>query len=231
MRITTDACLFGAWVASKIAQEQEPKTILDIGTGTGLLSLILAQATTHATFDAIEANERAVLEAEKNFALSPWPDRLCVIPKPVQQHHTSPYDLIICNPPFFANSLKGKQEDKNEALHAEGLSMDDLVTCIGRLLNRNGTCYLLYPHREMTHFLSLSEKIGLVPKELVTVRNQEDAPIFRAMAALTGKSTKTEEAELIIRRKDKRYTDGFWSLLAPYYLDYNNPSNRVRTLR
>ena len=130
MKVCTDSCLFGAWVAEYLEQEKNSlKTILDIGTGTGLLSLMLAQKTT-ANIDAVEIEEAASLQASNNFLASPWNNRLQVYHAPIQLFkpiHPKSYVFIICNPPFYENNLKTDNQLKNLALHSEALSLANLI--------------------------------------------------------------------------------------------------------
>jgi tRNA1Val (adenine37-N6)-methyltransferase len=119
MKVTTDACIQGAWTP---VQKDEVR-ILDIGAGTGLLSLMLAQKAPNAIVDAVELNEQAATQAGQNFAGSPWADRLNVICSDIQGYRaTHKYDLIISNPPFFNNSLKGPEASRNNARHTTALT-------------------------------------------------------------------------------------------------------------
>ncbi|MEM7298330.1 MAG: methyltransferase [Bacteroidota bacterium] len=224
MKVTTDACLFGAWVANQIRQGTEPNQILDIGTGTGLLSLMLAQVTKNSHIEAVEINARAFVEAKDNFNDSNWKDRLISVQSSIQTYQTSEkYDLIICNPPFFKDSQKGKEKDKNQALHSDGLTKEDLLESVIQLLAKNGRFYLLYPEREMTEFISLAEAKGLHLEKSIIVRNRENQAIFRKMASFSFSELEVRSSEIVIRRKDGKYTDEFWELLNIFYQAYNDP--------
>src|SRR5687767_979288 len=108
MKVTTDACLFGAWCSKEIQKTKEKnQKILDVGTGTGLLSLMIAQQT-DAFITAVEIDKDAAAEAQYNFSLSPWANRLQVLQEDITAiHFKEPFDGIICNPPFYERDLKG----------------------------------------------------------------------------------------------------------------------------
>ncbi|WP_436516019.1 tRNA1(Val) (adenine(37)-N6)-methyltransferase [Ekhidna sp. To15] len=225
MKVTTDACLFGAWVADEIKElGKRPKQILDIGTGTGLLSLMVAQMNDDTHIDAVEVNKEAFEEANRNFVKSPWSNRLTCKHTSIQDFDDDRYDVIICNPPFFQSSFKGKNSSKNQALHSSLLPMNDLIKSLHKLMSNEGYFYLLYPEREMDQFISLAEKSKLYPAEIVTVRNKERSSVFRNMARFEFHKKDLEESELMIRRDDRKYTTDFWKLLKDYYLDYNDPA-------
>lgn len=225
MKVTTDACLFGAWVASEILQmESKPKRILDIGTGTGLLSLMIAQATNSSHIDAVESNEDAFQEASSNFAQSIWKDKLRTHLTSIQDYSAQEkYDLVICNPPFFKASLRGLDQNKNQALHSNDLSQKLLLDKVQPLLAAKGTFYLLYPEREMRIFQLFTESTNLKPSKRVSVRNTPDAQVFRVMIALSHRPQKVEESELFIRDGEGKYTRHFQELLKDYYLDHSEP--------
>lgn len=224
MKVTTDACLFGAWVASEIKTIEEPKHILDIGTGTGLLSLMLAQVTNKSLIESVEINDHAFEEAHLNFKQSNWNDRLKVHHTAIQDYKAKyQYDLIIANPPFFTQSQKGFLANKNQALHATNISMEELLVAAQSLIADNGCFYLLYPEKEMKQFIDLAKERFYL-KKLVTVRNKTDGAVFRYLAAFQLQKEETVKEEIIIKRPDGKYTDPFWKLLKMYYLEYNNPS-------
>ena len=225
MKVTTDACLFGAWVAHEISGDPL-KHVLDVGAGTGLLSLMLAQQNSKCHIEAIEVNKQVFLEAKHNFEASPWSHKLKVTHTSIQAFQTeTKYDRIISNPPFFKGSQPGLKVAKNEAIHDSLLPMDDLAKSVKRLLSPDGVCYVLYPEKEMSRFIQLVDNYGLQLNKKILVRNEIDKPCFRVMAAFTTSIRAVEEAEIIIRRKDGKYTSEFWELLKDYYLEYNNPEN------
>ncbi|WP_370086217.1 tRNA1(Val) (adenine(37)-N6)-methyltransferase [Ekhidna sp.] len=222
MKVTTDGCLFGAWVANEL-EKNEPEKILDIGTGTGLLSLMLAQKTINAKIDAVEINELAYREATLNFKNSKWRDRLSCYHTSVQDFMSdTKYDMIICNPPFFKDSQRGVDSTKNQAVHSNNLKMEELLTQSLRLLNPNGHLYLLYPEREMNAFMKVSDE-KIFPIHRVILRNQKEQQVFRMMVRFSLIEKEETIAELIIRQKNRKYTPESWELLKCYYLDYNDP--------
>lgn len=224
MKVTTDGCLFGGWVADELKKYNEPSRILDIGAGTGLLSLMLAQATETSQIDAVEINSSAHQEAAENFKKSPWKNRLTCHKSAIQNFQTDvKYDLIICNPPFFKGSKKGVDTNKNQAVHSDSLKADALLDLIIQLLSPNGSLYLLYPQREMEAFKRMALAKGLFPNHRVTVRNQNDHPVFRVMAHFSKIKKKSSTTELIIRNADRKYTKESWELLKDYLLAYNAP--------
>lgn len=225
MKVTTDGCLFGGWVADELKKYNEPSRILDIGAGTGLLSLMLAQATETSQIDAVEINSSAYQEAAENFKKSPWKNRLTCHKSAIQNFQTDvKYDLIICNPPFFKGSQQGLSQNKNQAAHSSSLSLEDLTIHIIRLLNPEEKVYLLLPKWEMEQFSLLAEQNSLHPTREVVVRNVVDRPIFRVMKAFSSAQETLKSSTLIIRNKNRKYMSESWELLKDYYLENNNPS-------
>ncbi|MEQ9467284.1 MAG: methyltransferase [Ekhidna sp.] len=223
MKVTTDACLFGSWVANEI-KSAEHRRILDIGAGTGILSLMLAQVTKDTKITSVEINKAAYLEARQNFAQSPWSERLDCIHTSLQEFRSGKFDLLICNPPFFQGSQKGSDTNKNQAIHSESLRASDLLHHVLDLLDSGGSFYLLYPEREMNTFIELAVKAGLFPIQKVFVRNQISQPIFRIMVQFCLKDRAISISELIIRNDDRKYTPESWELLKDYLLEYNSPN-------
>ncbi|MEQ6165737.1 methyltransferase [Ekhidna sp. MALMAid0563] len=223
MKVTTDGCLFGGWVAAEIQKTIEPGRILDIGAGTGLLSLMLAQVTEKTKITALEINEAACKEAKHNFQHSPWKERLQCKHTSLQNFDTGKYDLIICNPPFFKGSQEGANTNKNQAVHSSSLDAEELLDHVIRLLDPNGSLYLLYPEREMETFKQMALTKGLYPIHQVIVRNQKDCSVFRLMNHFQLKEARESISELIIRSSNRKYTKKSWNLLKDYYLEYNNP--------
>ena len=221
MKVTTDACLFGAWAASKIEHGEWGsihKTVLDIGTGTGLLTLMLAQKNPSALIDAVEIEVEAAKEAADNLGKSVWQDRTKVINEDILSYKSNEqYDFIITNPPFFDNDLKSDSNQRNLAMHSEALSLDDLLVSIKRLLKADGQFAILLPTHRFIEFekKALAEEFHL--KEKVLVKQTPKHTGFRSMLLFGFEKVVTLEKQLIIK-ENEAYTVDFIALLKDYYL-------------
>lgn len=218
MKVCTDACLFAAWIASKIENEKwHIENILDVGAGTGLLSLMLTQKTA-AKIDAVEIDASAAQQAIENFATSPWKNRLTVIEgdiKNIKLPRT--YDFIISNPPFFAGDLKSENQQRNLALHSEALNLEELITATLPVLNANGLIAVLLPYHRTSLFIKIVADSNLFLKEQVLVKQTENHPFFRSMLIFSRTYTSVAQSEITIKKEGK-YTDEFLELLKDYYL-------------
>src|SRR5688572_22601587 len=145
MKVGTDGVLLGAWVEVKNA-----KRLLDIGTGTGVIALMLAQRTQpNVTIDAIEIDRDAIEDASENFSSSPWSNRFTLHRGRVQEFSTSKkFDIIVSNPPYFIDSYKPPNDQRIIARHAESLSFEDLLRVSEKLLEENGTLNVVLPYTE-----------------------------------------------------------------------------------
>lgn len=215
MKVTTDACFFGA-----IIPVWHHRQVLDIGTGTGLLSLMLAQKGA-TSIDAIEIDQQAYEQARNNFNASPWKAHIQAWYGALQEYQTKKrYDLILSNPPFFKASQKGSEASKNKAIHADFLSMKDLATNVKRLLAHSGEFWVMYPDHEMEQFLPVAREHQLYPGAEFILKNQLNAPVLRRVQCFsTMESTKRGTMEVIIRNEDNRYTSTFTSWLKEFYLN------------
>jgi tRNA1Val (adenine37-N6)-methyltransferase len=213
MKVCTDSCVFGAWVPVEGA-----KRILDIGCGTGLLSLMMAQRS-EALIDAIEPHEGSFLDAKENVALSPWSNRMGVFPFRLEEFNTTTtYDLIVCNPPFYVNHLKSTMDDRNQAWHEDALPMVVLAKFVTENRTSNGRMAVLYPQKEATQFESLMLASGWhVIHKLSICKSEGEAP-FR-VALLFGVESKPiiEETLAVKIRNNDLATPTFKKWLAPYY--------------
>lgn len=219
MKVTTDGCLFGAWVAEKVSL-LKPMRILDIGTGTGLLSLMLAQKEERILIEAVEIDNLAAAEAKDNFTNSPWKDRLNVIESDIKEFSLGEdkrYDFIVSNPPFFDNDLKSNSSKRNLAMHSQLLSLEELLAAIKRLLNDNGSFTILLPCHRTESFERMALEEGFYLKEKVLVKQTPLHSPFRSMLLFTKSSKETVEKEISIKESDN-YTSAFSSLLKDYYL-------------
>ncbi len=216
MKVTTDGCLLGAWVAEHF-HDNTVKQVLDIGTGTGLLTLMLAQKL-HARFDAVEVNQDAFAEASSNFKNSPWSERIKSHHAPIQEFEAdSKYDLIICNPPFFKGNQEGRSEAKNLAIHDQTLPMTDLLSAADRLLAETGKLAIMYPEWEMKQFSELAQGVGLWPEQLLNVYNHPDSNVFRVLAIYSRERRDATSTDLTIREGEE-YSERFLELVKDYYL-------------
>ena len=218
MKVCTDACLFGAWVAATIERDISLKNILDIGTGTGLLSLMLAQKN-EAYIDAVEINTAAAIQASENFKVSPWKDRLQVLQTGIDEFDPSKkYDCIISNPPFFEDDLKSGNTSKNAAKHDTTLTLDDLVTQVNRLLQADGVGCILIPFHRTAYAEELVKKNGFFVNQKMLVRQSVHHGYFRTMMLFSRHSTETITEELFIHDEQRNYGEDFAKLLRDYYL-------------
>ncbi len=236
MKVTTDGCLFGAWVAEQLRTGNEGcagnKTILDIGAGTGLLSLMLAQKMACMT-EAVEIEAGAFEQACENVAQSPWKEKIKIVNADIRQWHgAKKYDCIISNPPFFENQLASPDAGKNKALHAQELSLAELFTAFNKHIHQGGTIFLLMPAYRKAEIISMADEHDYFIHQMVMVKQTPAHEPFRIMLQLvTGDKTqvsvgkrpglgeKTDwEEEIIIRENNNEYSAGFIGLLKDYYL-------------
>lgn len=215
MKVSTDACIQGAWVPVA----DNVKTVLDIGTGTGLLSLMLAQRYSHIQIDAIEIDANAAAQAQENIAASPWADRITVIQADATNHtFGKQYDMVICNPPFFNNSLLGDNVQRNQVRHTLILTYNALFNIIQKVLKPHGYAAILLPAAEHEEWRALLEnKRWGITKEL-QVFPKQDVNYNRVVSICTANAQTTHTEHLQIYATGGGYTDAFTALLQPFYL-------------
>lgn len=219
MKVCTDACILGAWTAGKLQHFPSIQTILDIGCGTGLLSLMLAQKTS-AHIDAVEIDADAANQAKENVDQSPWKERINVIHNSIQDFTPeTTYDLIISNPPFFEDDLRSPDKSKNDSKHDTSLKLDELVDCIKKNLSNNGIAAVLIPFHRTDHLAILIKERGLHIIESLFIKQTPSHHYFRSIILFSEKSALPIEInELTIHDADRNYTEAFSSLLKDYYL-------------
>lgn len=216
MKVSTDACIQGAWTPVL----PEVKNILDIGAGTGLLSLMLAQRNKTAIIDAIEMDPLAASQAKQNFKHSAWSGRLHIIEADARNYlFGKKYDLIICNPPFFINSLLGNQQERNQARHNLSLSFEDLFKVIKSNLSHYGYASILLPVAEHEIWKKLLAKNSWKIFHELNVVPRIHQKANRVISLCSSDFFKQEMIEnLIIRNANDCYTSQFIHLLQPFYL-------------
>lgn len=220
MKVTTDACLFGAWAAAEVAKATPPpRRILDIGAGTGLLTLMVAQQT-EASILGIELNADATRQAKTNVELSPWKDRILIEQGDVFKWTSGhKFDVIICNPPFYENELASASASKNIAQHNPQFRIAHLLTIIDELLAPLGECFLLLPAKREKEMEGLIQEETAVIQKKVIVANRKDSPPIRIMYNLSRSPLRHQPQESVfIRGNDGSYSPEFVRLLKPYYL-------------
>lgn len=219
MKVCTDSCLFGAWVADKIERKIiAPKNILDIGTGTGLLSLMIAQKSL-AEVDAVEIDENSFIQAKDNFAKSQWNQRLHAFNSDIKDWtYPKKYDLIICNPPFFENDLRSFDQKKNIAKHHDALTLNDLIRVIKFNLADNGNFAMLLPFHRIQFFKNLALENNFYLNEEFLVKQTPRHSWFRGILLFKNQPTSFSSKGLIIKNNEGNYTEEFNVLLKDYYL-------------
>lgn len=216
MKVCTDACLFAAWLADEL-EKMKVENILDIGSGTGLLSLMIAQKNP-ANIHAVEIDKEAAKQATENFSASPWSDRLKVFHGSIQDYQpAAQYDFICSNPPFFENDLKSSNEQRNTALHSSDLSSGELIASIKRLLRPTGHFALLLPYHRSAIVEQLAIRQGFYLHKKISVQQTEKHVFFRSMLMFGSGEKALVEKTMIIREKGE-YSADFTLLLTDYYL-------------
>lgn len=218
MKVCTDACIFGAWVSNTIAGRFKAGNCLDIGTGTGLLSLMVAQKST-LHIDAIEIEENAYMQASENFSRSPWNDRVQLFHGDINDFPViKKYDLIISNPPFYENDLRSKNRNINIARHDENLTLNQLVAAVNLLINENGYFAVLLPYHRHDEFEALASQNQLFLNEKLLIRQTPGHDFFRGILIFSRSKSRIVKIELCIRNKEGSYTPECASILTDYYL-------------
>jgi tRNA1Val (adenine37-N6)-methyltransferase len=216
MKVTTEGCLFGAWLAR---QDIQPGRILDIGAGTGLLMLMAAQAF-DCPVEGIEIDPSAAAQARENLATSPWSDRLTLYEGDVKGFHSGiEYGLMVSNPPFHSGSLRSGDPKINMARHDDSLPLKELFRACERLSSADGSIVVWLPCERSGEWESIIVGNGWNVHSRLHVRKQRDGAPFRTMTLSSRKTCPSPmEEEVHIRESDGTYGDLFREWLRPYYL-------------
>lgn len=215
MKVCTDACVLGAY-----ANVHGAARMLDIGTGTGLLALMVAQRNEEAYIDAVEVDQDACGQATENVQASPWAGRIRVVGTRIQDFFPGyRYDLIIANPPFYHDHLKRPRYNQNVALHGEALSLPELAQSVQGLIEPGGRFIVLLPPYQGGCLEELLAPLGLVPVDHLHVYDRtEGKPIRRITTYVAGLADRRRENHLYFRDAAGAYTPEFVQLLQSYYL-------------
>ncbi len=221
MKVTTDGCLFGAWVAEQLHHDhRHAATMLDIGAGTGVLTLMTAQKNPQLIIDAIEIDENAFAQANENISEAGFKNEIRMFHGDIRHEMSGKkYEVIISNPPFYEDEIKSARTAKNFAHHDEGLLLRDLSPIIKERLSKNGVFYVLLPYKRKIEIESIFRKHRLYASKKISVRQSTRHDYFRLL--IEGKldeQASPVEYDLTICDESGNYTPEFIALLKDYYL-------------
>ncbi len=217
MKIGTDGILLGVWV-----EPNNANSILDIGAGTGVIGLMMAQRSPAELIDAIEIDDDAYEQCVDNFENSPWSDRLfcyhASLDEFTEEMEEEKYDLIISNPPFYSEDFKSEDELRNKARFSDSLPFEDLLNYTSALLSENGQFAVIIPFSEEKKFLDLAKEAGLYPNRITHVKGKEDSPVKRSLIQLSSSESRVQKNQLTIEVSRHHYTREYIELVKDFYL-------------
>lgn len=218
MKIGTDSVLLGAWCPI----DNNPFSILDIGAGTGILSLMLAQRSHAKQIDALEIDEDAYEQCVENFEASPWSDRLFCFHAGLDEFVEEPedeYDIIISNPPFYSEDYKTNDSQRDLARFQDAMPFEELIEAADLLLSENGIFAVIIPFKEEERFIDLCAEVELFPIKITRVKGSHTTPIIRSLLAFKRYELSVLTAnELIIEINRHEYTDDYINLTKDFYV-------------
>lgn len=217
MKIGTDGVLLGAWTSVK----QNPFAILDIGAGTGVLSLMLAQRSQAEVIDAMEIDEHAYEQCVDNFENAPWADRLFCYHAALEEFTEEiedKYDLIISNPPFYSEDFKSENTQRDLARFTDAMPFHHLVESVAALLIEDGIFSVVIPFKEEAVFIELASKVHLFPNRILHVKGSPTSEIKRSLLEFSFRESDIEIQELIIETTRHQYTEDYIHLTKDFYL-------------
>ncbi len=217
MKVGTDGVLLGSWAPI----DHHPYSILDIGTGTGLIALMLAQRCFAEQIDGLEIEDNAYEQAVENFEESPWNDRLFCYHASLDAFATEiedKYDLILCNPPFFKSNQQIEDKARETARFYDGLPFEELIVGAKKLLSEIGVFAVIIPFEEQDSFIALAEKSMLFPFRITQVKGTPTAKIKRSLLAFSTQKTEILLESLVIESDRHQYSTEFTQLVRNFYL-------------
>ena len=217
MKIGTDSVLLGAWTHV----EANPFSILDIGAGTGVLGVMLAQRSHAELIDAIEIDDDAYEQCVDNFEQSPWGDRLFCYHASLEEFAEEiedEYDIIICNPPFYAEDYKTDNESRDLARFQDAMPFNHLLESASVLLGPEGTFNVIIPFSEEDKFIALAKHYLLAPNRICRVKGNPETDVKRSMLEFSFSESETKIETLTIETERHQYTDDYINLTKDFYL-------------
>ncbi|MDG1743809.1 MAG: methyltransferase [Polaribacter sp.] len=220
MKVGTDGVLLGAWCSVN----DSPDSILDIGAGSGVVALMLAQRSDAMTIDAIEVDENAYEQTVENFELSDWGDRLYAYHATFQEFASEiaedeeTYDLIVSNPPFYTDAFESENMARNKARFASSLSFEDLIRGVSKIISKNGKFAVILPFKEEDSFVDLAKQHHLFLNRVCRVQGNPTSEIKRSLLEFSLHPSKITEAYLMIETERHQYTQEYINLTKDFYL-------------
>lgn len=219
MKVGTDGVLLGAWAPI----DHKPYSVLDIGAGTGLIALMLAQRSQAEQIDAIEIDENTFEQCVDNFENSPWNDRLFCFHASLDDFmddlEDEEYDLIVSNPPFYSEDFKTENESRDLARFQDALPFEDLVEAASVLLSETGVLAVIVPYKEEARLIALAKECDLFPLKITRIKGTPTAEIKRSLVAFSFAEThELPIDELIIETARHQYTEDYIALTKDFYM-------------
>lgn len=217
MKIGTDGVLLGAWTSIK----HNPNSILDIGAGTGVIALQLAQRSDAEIIDALEIDDNAFEQALDNFESSPWNNRLFCYHISLEnfaKEIEDRYDLIVSNPPFYNDDFESNSKARNTARFTSALSFENLLSAVSELLSDHGTFSVIIPFKEEKNFIALAEKNNLFIANICRVKGSQTTEVKRSLLEFSFHNIDKKITDLVIENGRHQYTSAYQNLVKDFYL-------------
>ena len=220
MKVGTDGVLLGAWCSV----EDFPDTILDVGSGTGVVSLMIAQRSDAMTIDAVEIDENAYEQTVANFEESDWGDRLYCYNATFQEfakeiaEEEETYDLIVSNPPFYTDNFETNDEARNKARFTTSLSFEELLLGVSKILSASGKFSTIIPFKEEENFIALAKEKQLFLNKICRIKGNPTSEIKRSLLEFSFKENNIIEENLTIEIERHQYTEAYINLTKDFYL-------------
>ncbi|APY10605.1 tRNA (adenine-N(6)-)-methyltransferase [Seonamhaeicola sp. S2-3] len=217
MKIGTDSVLLGAWTSIN----HNPFNILDIGAGTGILSLMMAQRSKAQQIEAIEIDDNAFEQCAENFENSPWNDRLFCFHASLLEYIEAvdeKFDLIICNPPFYSENYKTNDKSRDLARFSDAMPMEHIIFAVISFLSKKGKFSIVLPFKEENKYIEEASLIKLFPNRILRIKGNPNSEIKRSLIEFSFRESEIKTNELVIETERHQYTQEYIDLTKDFYL-------------